>query len=66
MAYKICNQFCIAWLRSTQEVGAYIMHRKARLKRIYTLSKNDTALACYNFDEHRTILIILAEMLLRN
>jgi len=24
----------------------------------YTVSKNDTALACYNFHKHRTILII--------
>ena len=25
---------------------------------MYTVSKNDTALACYNFDLHRPILII--------
>ena len=24
----------------------------------YIVSKNDTALSCYNFDEYRTILII--------
>jgi len=28
--------------------------------------KYDTALACYNFDERRTILIFLAEMLLKS
>ena len=27
---------------------------------LYTVSKNDTALVCYNFDKHRTTLIILS------
>ena len=35
-----------------------------QMRGIYTVSKNDTDLAHYNFDTDQPILIILAEMLL--
>jgi len=41
------------------------LSRNAKCSIFYTVSKNDTDVAHYNFDAHQQILVILAEMLVR-
>jgi len=40
------------------EYICFVRTRKLLTIIVYTVSKNDTALACYNFDVHQPVLLI--------